>query len=96
MAILVVRESQHEGMAMNRIAEELDAKLRTLDDIRAERLARMVRDAMTAIESPTKIDANLGVENGWPVGYFTNTVGMFVDERFERPEQGVAEERKKW
>ena len=33
---------------MNRIAEELDAKLRTLDERRAELLARKVREAIDA------------------------------------------------
>lgn len=47
-------------MAMNQITEELDAKLRTLDDVRAERLARMVRDAITADQVARKGRSEFG------------------------------------
>lgn len=48
------------------------------------------------IKSPEKADPNLGVENGWPVGYFSETAGMFVGEQFECPDQGMVEERDQW
>ena len=47
---------------MNRIAEELDAKLKSLDEARAGRLASMVRDAMRAVEHPAIVDRMLGVD----------------------------------
>lgn len=49
-----------------------------------------------AIELPEQADANLGVENGWPVAYFAETAGMFVGEQFERADQGIAEDRDQW
>lgn len=81
---------------MNRIAEELNAKLETLDSQQAERLARMVRDAMQAIDTRPPIDPMLGVENGYPVGYFAETAGAFADEPFERPPQGELPPPKVW
>ena len=30
---------------------------------------------------------------GWPAGYFARTAGMLAGERFERAEQGTAEQR---
>jgi hypothetical protein len=87
---------------MNRIAVELDAKLQSLDSSRAEVLPRKVREAMAAIEAADPpfvnrvIDPMLGVENGWPVGYFPSTLGMFADEPFERSAQGDHQERNSW
>lgn len=87
---------------MNRIAVELDAKLQSLDSERAEALTRKVRDAIAAVEAAEPpfvnpaIDPMLGVENGWPVGYFAGTLGMFADEPFERPAQGDHQERNSW
>ena len=73
---------------MNKIAEELDAKLQTLDQRRAKALAEMVRAAMTAIELEPPIDPMLGVPQGWPVGYFAQTAGALAGESFERAAQG--------
>ena len=42
------------------------------------------------VDDPPPIDPNLGVENGWPVGYFAETTGVFAGEPFERANQGVA------
>lgn len=81
---------------MNRIAEELDAKLRTLDEARADRLALMVRDAMRAVEQPASVDRMLGVENGWPEGYFAEHAGSLAGERFEREPQGELPEGESW
>ena len=73
---------------MNRIAIELDAKLNSLDQQRAEKLSKMVRDAIAAVDHETLIDRTLGVENGYPVGYFADSAGALADEPFERPPQG--------
>ena len=81
---------------MNRIAEELDRKLQSLDAERAERLCKMVRDAIGAIDLPPPLDPNLGVENGWPEGYFAETAGALAGEPFERPPQGELPERESW
>lgn len=81
---------------MNRIAEELDAKLRTLDEVRAGRLSLMVRDAMRAVEQRTPIDRMLGVENGWPEGYFAEHAGSLAGERFERETQGELPDGESW
>lgn len=87
---------------MNRIAVELDEKLKSLDRQRAEALARKVREAIEqsdAAESEfanPNVDPMLGVENGWPVGYFSSTAGMFADEPFERPSQGETPEARTW
>ena len=87
---------------MNRIAVELDAKLQSLDSARAEELTRKVREAIADVEAEkppfvnAAIDPMLGVGNGWPVGYFASTLGMFADERFERPAQGEHQERDPW
>jgi len=81
---------------MNRIAEELDAKLQSLDHERADKLARMVRDAMRAIELSPPIDRMLGVDNGWPEGYFAETAGALANEPFERGPQGELPNRESW
>jgi hypothetical protein len=78
---------------MNKIAEELDAKLQTLDLQRAKILAEMVRAAMTAIDLEPPIDPMLGVQQGWPVGYFAQTAGALAGELFQRAEQGEVPER---
>jgi hypothetical protein len=91
-----------EDETMNRIAVELDEKLKSLDERRADALVRKVREAIeqadaidTGFVNPD-IDPMLGVENGWPVGYFASTAGMFADEPFERPDQGEMPEAKTW
>jgi hypothetical protein len=81
---------------VNRIAQELDAKLLSLDSNRAARLANMVRDAITAIDSPPPVDPMLGVKNGWPPGYFAETAGAAAGEPFERPPQRELPERDSW
>lgn len=81
---------------MNKIAEELDAKLQTLDQSRAQALVEMVRVAMTAIDMREPIDPMLGVEKGWPVGYFAQTAGALAGEPFERAAQGELPEREDW
>lgn len=74
---------------MNKIAEELNAKLDSLDKAQADRLTKMVRIALTAIDLKTPIDPMLGVNNGWPIGYFANTLGSFADEPLERVQEPI-------
>jgi len=87
---------------MNRIAFELDATLKTLDPRRADELTRKVREAIVAAEANDtpylnpNIDPMLGVENGYPVGYFSSTAGSLADEPLGRGEQGQAEVRDGW
>jgi hypothetical protein len=87
---------------ISRIAVELDAKLQSLDSASAEALTRKVREAIAAVEAAEPpfvnpaIDPMLGVENGWPVGYFSSTLGMFADEPFKRPAQGDHQECNAW
>ena len=85
---------------MNQIAteivSELTQKLESLDEQQTAELARIVREAIEKLDSAPIIDPMLGVENGWPVGYFADTVGMFGNEPFERPYQGEHQERDSW
>jgi hypothetical protein len=80
---------------MNKIAEELNLKLNSLDQARADKLTKMVRIALVAIDLKAPIDPMLGVENGWPVGYFASTMGSFADEPLERV-QGTMQTRDNW
>jgi hypothetical protein len=80
---------------MNKIAEELKAKLDSLDQASADRLTKMVRVALTAIDLKVPIDPMLGVELGWPVGYFASTAGAFANETLERL-QGPMQTRDSW
>jgi len=82
---------------MNKIAVELvlelSNKLESLDDQRTAELIRTVRAAIMRIDSPAAVDPVLEVDNGWPVGYSSQTPGMFSDKPFERPAQGTMQER---
>ena len=69
---------------MNRLAKELDSKLRSLDPKRAKHLEALVRDALDRAEQDKPSDS----ENGWPAGYFQQTAGALAGEEFERPPQG--------
>jgi hypothetical protein len=74
---------------MNRIAQELDEKLRTLDPPRAQYLESLVREALNRAE--------LGESaSGWPAGYFDRTAGALAGEEFERPPQGDLPTRDAW
>jgi len=63
---------------------------------RADKLAKMVRDAMRAIERSPPIDCKRGVENGWPEGYFAETAGVFADEPLSGGPQGELPARETW
>ena len=77
---------------MSAIAEELDAKLRTLDARAASSLEKLVRDALELVET----------QNGTvrpdrlPPDFFTRIAGEFGSEPFERPPQGEFEKREAW
>lgn len=74
---------------MSSIAQELDRQLATMDELTAQRVERLVRDALELAKpaSPTK---------GWPAGYFEETAGALAGEKFERPPQGTPEIREVW
>ena len=77
---------------MTQLAEELDARLRTLAPIQARYLESLVRDALLRSEQ-------LAVEpagTDWPPGYFDRTAGALAGEEFERPTQGKLPMRDEW
>lgn len=77
---------------MSGIAEELDAKLRTLDAKAASSLEKLVRDALELLETQ-----NGGVRpERLPPDFFTRIAGEFGGEPLERPPQGEFEKREGW
>ena len=85
---------------MNQIAielvNEITQALQSLDEPRTAALAANVRHALQRLELGLPIDPNLGIENGYPVGYFAQTAGALTDEPFEREPQGELQERDDW
>jgi hypothetical protein len=77
---------------MNRLAEELDEKLRKLDPARAQYLESLVREALERAEQDEFCDSI----SGWPARYFEQTAGALADEVFERPPQGELPRRDDW
>ncbi len=77
---------------MNRLAKELDEKLRNLDSARAQYLESLVREALDRAER----DELRGLASGWPTGYFERTAGALAGEDFERPPQGELPHRDDW
>ncbi len=77
---------------MNRLAQQLDEKLRTLDPVRARDLESRVRDALRQAEQ----DAVKNGRSGWPDGYFDETAGVLEGEAFKRPPQGELPRRDAW
>jgi hypothetical protein len=77
---------------MTAIAEQLDAKLKTLDPKAAFSLEKLVRDALELVEA----------QNGTvrpdrlPPDFFTRIAREFGNEPFERPPQGEFEQREEW
>ena len=71
---------------MNRLAEQLDEKLRTLDPAQARYLESVVREALAKVQQAS----------GWPAGYFEQTSGALAGEEFERAPQGDAPSRSDW
>ncbi len=77
---------------MNRLAEELDEKLRKLEPARAQYLESLVREALDRAEQDELCDS----ASGWPAGYFEQTAGALAGEDFERPPQGELPRRDDW
>ena len=77
---------------MSKIAEQLDAKLKTLDAKAASSLEQLVRDAIHLVESQ---DGTVGPKR-LPTDFFTRISREFGSEPFERPPQGEAEKREAW
>ncbi|MBS0266411.1 MAG: hypothetical protein JSS02_31055 [Planctomycetes bacterium] len=75
---------------MSTIAQELAAKLQTLDGPTAIALERVVRDAIDLASRETAPLAE------WPVGFFDQIRDAWGDEPFERPQQGELEVREDW
>lgn len=77
---------------MSAIAEELDAKLRTLDAKAASSLEKLVRDAMDLVEA----QKSPAPPKRLPSDFFSRIAGEFGSEPFARPPQGETEERETW
>ena len=71
---------------MNRLAEQLDEQLRTLDPARASYLESALRAALEKVRQDT----------AWPAEYFEQTAGTLAGEEFERPPQGQLPRRADW
>jgi hypothetical protein len=77
---------------MSSIAEELGAKLKTLDAKAASSLEKLVRDALELVET-----RNGAVGSGrLPPDFFTRIAAEFGSEAFERPPQGEFDKREAW
>ncbi len=77
---------------MSAIAEQLDAKLKTLDAKAASSLEKLVRDALELVETQ-----NAAVRpDRLPTDFFARIAQEFGSEPFERPPQGEFEKREAW
>ena len=77
---------------MSAIAEQLDAKLKTLDVNAASSLEQLVRDALELVEAQN----GPGRPERLPPDFFTRIAREFGSEPFERPPQGEFEKREAW
>ncbi len=77
---------------MTAIAEQLDARLRTLDAKAASSLEKLVRDALELVETQ---NGTSRIER-LPTDFFTRIALEFGSEPFERPPQGEFEKREAW
>ena len=77
---------------MSAIAEQLDAKLKTLDARAASCLEKLVRDALELVESQN----GPGRPDHLPPDFFTRIAREFGSEPFERPPQAEFEKREAW
>ena len=77
---------------MNRLAEQLDKKLQTLDPVRAQYLESLVREAFDKAEQQN----SCGSSSGWPAEYFEQTAGALTGEDFQRSPQGEFPRRDDW
>jgi hypothetical protein len=74
------------------IAEQLDAKLKTLGAKAASSLEQLVRDAIQLVDSQN----GTAVPDRLPADFFTRISREFGSEPFERPPQGESEKREAW
>jgi hypothetical protein len=77
---------------MSGIAEQLDAKLKTLDARAASSLEKLVRDALELVDTQN----GAARSDRLPPDFFTRIAEEFGSEPFERPPQGEFEKRKAW
>jgi hypothetical protein len=77
---------------MSAIAEQLDAKLKTLDARAASSLEKLVRDALELVETQ---NGGLRTERS-PADFFVRIAAEFGSEPFDRPPQGDFEKREAW
>ena len=77
---------------MSAIAEELDAKLKTLDARAASSLEKLVRDALELVE----IQNGAARPDRLPPDFFARIAREFGSGPFERPAQGEFEKRDPW
>src|SRR5437660_5068989 len=90
--ILASKTSALYRKAMSAIAEQLDAKLKTLDARAASSLEKLVRDALELVETQ---NGGIHSERLAP-DFFTRVAREFGAEPFERPPQGEFEKRQAW
>ena len=77
---------------MTTIAEQLDAKLNSLDAKAAASLEKLVRDALEVVESSNGTSRS----DGLPLKFFSRIAREFGSEPFDRPPQGEFEKREEW
>ena len=77
---------------MTAIAEQLDAKLNSLDAKAASSLEKLVRDALEMVEASNGIRRS----DHLPLDFFSRIAREFGSEPFERPPQGEFEKREEW
>ena len=77
---------------MSAIAEQLDARLKTLDARAASSLEKLVRDALELVETQNGTDR----PDRLPPDFFARIACEFGSEPFERPPQGEFEKREAW
>ena len=77
---------------MSVIAEQLDAKLKTLNAKAASSLEKLVRDALELTEAQN----GTAPPERLPFDFFKRVAAEFGDEPFERPAQGEFEKREAW
>ena len=77
---------------MTTIAEQLDAKLNSLDAKAAASLEKLVRDALEVVESSNGTSRS----DGLPLKFFSRIAREFGSEPFERRPQGEFEKREEW
>ena len=77
--------------SMKAIVEELDRRLAELDPPTADKVERLVRDALALADGSASQAATT-----WPKDYFKRTAGALAGEEFERSPQGDAPEREAW